>query len=126
MNIREWHFHFAQGYVLHNNVLNLLLRNWKNFVSDLRGIESIDEHYVSYILLSLSQEENDLGVIARDLQKNLVRIPLMHTEWRKGRPRVWTGNFTEEEVLRIRRSRDSACFVRKVSHTCKVDSSIFQ
>jgi hypothetical protein len=52
---KEFLVHQAQGYCLSSQLLSLLLRNWKFFRLSLSSVPYVDEHYVSYILRSLSK-----------------------------------------------------------------------
>jgi hypothetical protein len=52
---KDFLVHQAQGYCLHIRLLSLLIRNWMVFRFSLSSVPYVDEHYVSYIVRSLSK-----------------------------------------------------------------------
>lgn len=121
----EWVTHLGQGYLLHESLISLMIKRWKEFSSELRNVSSIDEHYVSYFLRAFDHDTTHSdSIIAKYSLDYLQSMCLLHTEWNKGVVKTWSDHLTIESIKKLREEKEGTFFIRKILHSCKVDEEV--
>eukprot|EP01040_Poterioochromonas_malhamensis_P008698 gene8698-9417_t len=122
----EWWFHRAQGYCLHQSLVGLIIKRWKEIAEDTKAVGSLDEHYISYFLRSFDHENTSFGLLVKESLNSLRRLNLMYLEWPKGQAKTWSHHLAMQEVKEILGNNSNCLFMRKVLHTCKIDPRIIE
>jgi hypothetical protein len=124
----SWSFHNAQGMVLHSNLIKYLLADMNNLVRELRSVNNVDEHYVTYSLLAGIESNQTHRAEVRFAQKHyytLNRESLVYIDWSRKNdtsPYTWNTTVTDEVVAEARST--GKFFMRKVSRDCIVSPAV--
>lgn len=122
----EWWFHRAQGYCLHQSLVGLIAKRWKEVAADTKSVVSLDEHYISYFFRSFDHENSSFGLLVNQSLNSLQRINMMYMEWSMGLPKSWSDHLTMEDIKKAREDSSTWFFMRKVLQTSKIDPQIIE
>jgi acyl-CoA thioesterase FadM len=127
--MKQWRIHQAQGYCLHKSLIQFMLSRWTEYRKEIADQRFFDEHYVTYFLHSLANNESDRDYLkATNFIKTLVLNGMMYDDWSQTKggthPTVWRDSLTQELIDKIRK-QPNYFFMRKVASSCKIPFKLF-
>lgn len=127
IELSEFKVHQAQGYCLHHSIFQVLIENWGRFKSQIKGVSSLDEHYISLIfrMMIMDNQSSKEVSLAKEILQSFVKKSLMFDQWgkeRNERPKTWDKEISNDLFQRLR--RNNFFFMRKVASTCNVTLSL--